>query len=57
MQLLTLGFGGQSVASTTLVPVTFIGPNNATEIISNLEFPELANRHNPTRPFTIQVEG
>lgn len=36
--------------------VVHIAPHNASEIISQLQFPELA-RHNPTRPFTIQVEG
>jgi len=36
--------------------VVHIGPRNASDIISKLEFPELT-RQSPTRPFTIQVEG
>merc|ERR1719219_2029547 len=36
--------------------VVYIAPNNASQVISELEFPEL-NRQSPTRPFTIHVEG
>jgi len=42
-------------ASTT-VPVTYISPHNASQVISSLEFPEIG-RADRTRPFTIHVEG
>jgi len=36
--------------------VVYISPHNASQVISELKFPEL-HRQSPTRPFTIQLEG
>jgi len=43
-------------AALTNVPVTYISPNNASLVISSLEFPDLGSPDR-SRPFTIHVEG